>query len=322
MTRLMLGAALFSAAAACWAQGYDPKIAFTSYQGNADNLYLANEDGSNPVSIYRANKVRLDAIDMAPVNVATPGAGRIAFSQSGVLKILTYQVSAGGITATGLTTLDAAGAPYEGANDPDFSPDGSKILYTRKTGGIPTEIRLIPAAGGTPKVLWTAASAASQYIKQPRWLDASEFAFIRGGGLAYSTDVQLASLDASDNVVSPTTTLFTSADSFFSSNGLGGFEDFDVARTRASLLITVTAGAGNYRAFVEYNRLDGSFLRRVSDNGWRGHFTSSDAYILYLHGSTRTFNVYDYVYRFDTNPPNNTIQLTSKSQFGYADSRP
>ena len=131
MRRLTLGIALMSAATLCWRKPTTRKLP-TRHSRQCDNIYVANANGTNPVSVYRSNKVRLDAIDMAPINPATPTIRRIAFSQSGVLKVLSYEVLPGGIRTIGVTTLDSFGAPYQGADDPDFSPDGSKILYMRR----------------------------------------------------------------------------------------------------------------------------------------------------------------------------------------------
>ena len=321
--------ALLLTTAAAWGQSYNPKIAYTKYEGTSDNLYLANADGSSPVIVYRANRVRLGGIDIAPTNATTPAVGRIAFIQSGVLKILSYTVSATGITATVPTVLDSTGAPYQGAKNPDFAPDGSKILYARDTlPGPPlaTEIRLIPSDGGTtpPKVLYS----SSGFIGLARWAGVSDFVFDDHSGSPAPSEIRLASLDANDNLVSVPLTKFTTGDpALLLAVGGGantGIEDFDIARTRPSLIFTTgnsLGGTGNYRDFVEYNMATGAFTKRFSNNGWRVHFSSDDSYLFYLHGSPRTYNVYDYVYRFDTNS-GNTIQLTSKTQYGYVDTHP
>ncbi len=327
MNRLIASIALLCATTAAWGQTYNPKIAYSKFEGSADNLYLANADGSSPVIVYRSNKVRLGGIDIAPTNAATPAVGRIAFIQSGVLKVLSYTVSTSGISATVPTTLDSSGAPYQGAKNPDFSPDGSRILYARDTlPGPPlaTEIRLIPSAGGAPKVLYR----SSGFIGLVRWLGSTDFVFDDHSGSPAPSEIRLATLDANDYLVSVPSTMFSTGDAaLLSAVGGGtntGIEDFDIARTKPSLIFTTgnsRSGTGNYRDFVEFDMVSGAFHKHFSNNGWRVHFSSDDAYLVYLHGSTRTYNVYDYVNRFDP-ISGNTIPLSSKSQYGYADTKP
>lgn len=327
MKRIIVSLAFLLATTAALGQAYNPKIAYTRYEGNADNLYLANADGSYPVIVYKANKVRLGGIDIAPANSATlPWVGRIAFVQSGVLKILSYTVSATGITATAPTILDSTGAPYLGANHPDFSPNGSKILYTRFTSSElprPAEVRLISAdVGGIPKIVYS----HSHFIGMARWIGTTDFAFNTDLGPSNSSEIYLATLDANDSLALPPSTMFTSGDPrlLLETGGLDiGIEDFDVARTKPSLLFsTGTASGGSNRYFIEYDMLTGAYTPHLSlINGRRPHFSSDDAYIFFLRVSPRSFNVLEYVDRFDTNSKS-IIRLTTKGQFGYADSKP
>ena len=282
---------LLVATSAAWAQAYSPKIAYTGFASNAGNLYLANADGSNSAIVYKANKVRLGAIDLAPANAAAPSAGRVAFVESGILKVLGYTVSASGIHVTAVTTLDATGAPYQGAGDPDFSPDGSQLLYTRAEfsvlfqGVVPTEVRLIPATGGTSALLVRKADT-SLYITHPRWLRAEAgmgpaFVYMLGRPTAQPStmDVRLAFLDAGNAVVEPPTTLFNLSSPGFPGQGV---EDMDVARTRNGLLLSVnlSSSTGGGSTFVEYDIDAGSFVTRATGERWRGHFSAGDARII------------------------------------------
>jgi len=175
-----LAVALFSSAGAL-AANYDPRIAWTSFEGKGDVIYLANADGSLKVAVYKTNKTTITGLDL--------GAGRVAFTEAGVLKVFSYSVTSSGITATAPTTLDATGAPFQGAAQPDFSPDGNHVLYLRwvqdpLTGnGQWKEIRVIPTNGSAPpKVLVTASQLADRWhMVSPRWPSGNGFAFGRGG---------------------------------------------------------------------------------------------------------------------------------------------
>lgn len=327
MYRLFVILALLLSSASALGQAYNPKIAYTKYEGNSDNLYLANADGSNPVIVYKANKVRLTGIDIAPANSATlPWVGRIAFVQSGVLKILSYTVSVTGITATVPITLDSTGAPYLGANRPDFSADGSKILYTRYISSEfprPTEVRLVSAdVGGTPKVVYS----HSHFIWMARWIGTSDFVFNADLGPSNSTEMHLATLDANDSLVLPPSTMFTSGDAkvLLETGGLDiGIEDFDVARTKPALIFTTgTPGGSSYRYFIEYDMVTKAFTRHVSlINGRHSHFSNDDAQIFFLRVNLRSFNILDFIERFDT-ISKSIVRLKIKGPFGHVDTRP
>ena len=170
--------AVYASSAALAQTAFDPKIAYTSYEGNADNLYVANSDGSNRFIVYKVGKVRLGAIDMAPVDAADPGLRKIAFTQSGVLKMVRFRVFAAGPSVLDVTSLDAVGAPYQGAILPDFSPDGSKLVYIKKTptinGTEPTDIYIVSASGTGSKLVWSATLSGGTYISSVRWTGAYE----------------------------------------------------------------------------------------------------------------------------------------------------
>ena len=295
---------------------YDPKIAYTSFEKNADNLYVANADGSKRVSVYKISKARLGAIDMAPVDPLDPTARKIAFTQAGVLKLLRFKVLPTSIAALSVVTLDSVGAPYQGANFPDFSPDGSKILYIKNTpnsnGTSPTDVYLISSDGTNKKLLWRAAlsgGTGSTVILQVRWTGSSEFAFMLDGSLS-TNDIRRAFLDSNNNVVDLPLPLFTAVDQFFIDNYLFGIEDFDVARTRKSLIFTTgTPPSSSVRTIVEYALPDGSIpgafsIRRSNSGGWKSHFSSDDSHILYLRAVSGSYTNFDAVYTFATYDPN------------------
>lgn len=320
---LLAAAVMLAASAGTNAANYDPRIAWTSYEGKGDTIYLANADGSLRVAVHKTNKTTINGLDL--------GDGRIAFTESGVLKVISYTVTANGIVASAPVTLDATGAPYQGAAQPDFSPDGSHLLYLRwvqdpVTGsGQWKEIRVIAADGSAPpKVLVTASMLADTWhMVSPRWLNGNEFAFGRGGGTPYSSSIMLASLDAAFDLTAPPLTLFANNDPGFTSLGVVGFEDFDISHTGPSIVISANRPTGNVRSFVQFDYVDHTFTTRFSDYGWKGHFQAGDASIVYVHLPTSFSVVGNGVYRWVA-ATNRATAITGKGaqSIRFADARP
>lgn len=321
--RLLVLAATLAANASAIAN-YDPRIAYTSYEGKGDTLYLANADGSFRVAVHKTNKTVISGLDL--------GAGRVAFTELGVLKVLTYTVTTKGITASAPITLDATGAPNQGAAQPDFSPDGNHLLYMRwvqdTVAGVAQwrEIRVIRTDGSAPpKVLVTAPQLVDTWhMQSPRWLNSNEFAFVRGGGSPYWSSVMLASLDANLDLTAPPLQLFANNDPGFTSLGVVGFEDFDVSRTGASIVLSANPPSGSLRSFVQFDLVAHTFSKRFSDYGWKGHFQADDASIVYVHLPTSGGVVGDGVYRWlaATNQSTRISGGKGAQTIRFADARP
>ncbi len=315
---------------------YDPKIAYTSFEKNADNLYVANADGSKRVSVYKIGKARFGAIDLAPVDPSAPTIRKIAFTQGGVLKMLRFKVLPTSITYLDLVTLDSVGAPHQGSHFLDFSPDGSKILYIKSTTNAnltrPTDVYLISSDGTNKKLLWTASLSGRPTILQARWTGSNEFAFLLAGGSPYVNDIRRAFLDSNSDVdvTRMPESMFTDDDQFFIDNYLFGVEDFDVARTRNSIIFsTGTPPSSSVRTIVEYALPDGAIpgafsIRRSNSGGMKSHFSNDDTQILFLRLVPGTYTNFDIVYSFNALDPIGTpVSLaSSRGLFGTLDSLP
>jgi hypothetical protein len=309
----------------------DPQLAYTAYEGMYDNLYVANADGSNRFVVYKADKVRVTRIDMAPVDPLDPTLRRVAFTEAGVLKVVSFRLLANSVSVLGTTTLDAAGAPYQGAGLLDFSPDGSQLLYVKNTpnanGTGPTDIHLVSVAGGASKLLWTAGLSGGYIVTGVRWTGPGRFAFLFST-TSFVQTVAEATLDVNNDVAAPPVALFTDEDTFFAANNLYGVEDFDVARTRPALVFTTgTPPSSTARTIVEYtlptqSDPGGFAIRRTNAGGYYSHFASGDTRIVFLRASTRFNNVFEYVARIDVAAPATTTNLTAKGSFGSVDTRP
>jgi hypothetical protein len=155
-----------------------------------------------------------------------------------------------------------AGGYYK--NSPDFSPDGSRIIYRDSDVG---RIRAIPSAGGTPVDLYDGPCG------RPRWLRAE----LGNAFACYSTryvpgtsyfEIWVVLLDGADQVVSAGPVLSTETQAF------KNFTDFDVAHTRNSVVITVSYPTT--MRTIEFNLETGA----ITDRGALGqmvHFSADDS---------------------------------------------
>ena len=302
---------------------YNPRIAWTAIEGKGQTIYLANADGSAKFAVYKTNKTSLYGLDLAN--------GRVAFVEQGVLKVLHYTVTSGGIVASAPVTLDATGAPDQGARTPDFSPDGSYVLYGRWVqdpvggGGGEREIRVIPSNGSAPpKVLLTAADLPdTRHIGAMRWVSGSEFMFNREGGSPWWMSMMLGSLDANMDLTAPPLTLFTNTDPGWTAVGVNGWEDFDISRTGPSVLVSANAPSGNLHSFVQYDYINHTFTKRFSTYGWRGHFQAGDASVVYSNLGSGGIVWGNAVYRWDA-ATNKAASISGKAgqTIGYVDAIP
>lgn len=287
-------------AAPAWAQSaYDPVVAYTQPQGKSTQLYLANADGSHAVPVASVSK-NIVGIDFAP------GGGRIAFSDSEGLKLLDYSASISGITVSGTQVLVSGRTAR-----PDFSSDGSRILYTN-TGN---EFFAVSAAGGTPVFLYRESGLSS-----PRWLRSGAL----GNGFAamkpYSQDsvtnhqIRVVLLDGDDNVTSVTTVPETADQEF------GAIEDFDTARTRDGFLLSVGYRLGYP---ITNNMVELDLLNRVvtpvAGEGHRAHYSADDTRIIFRNRPAR--RTPDHVYSVEV-ATGNITRLTNKGTFQDTDAAP
>ena len=259
MTRTLLSVALAAAPLVAGAQtAYDPRVAYTQVAGNGSQaLYVANADGTHAVKVASGSG-NIGTIDFAP------GGGRLAFSDAQGIKAVSYTASNGGVAVGPVQVL--VGGGY-GKNTPDFSPDGSRIIYRDGDLG---RIRAIPAAGGTPVDLYVGSCG------QPRWLRAEVGNAFACRNLRFAPgivhyDVWTVLLDDNDQVVSAGPVLSTETQAF------KAFDDFDVARTRNTLLLTVSYPAT--MRTIEFDLATGAITDR-GPLGTRVHFSADDSRIV------------------------------------------
>jgi Tol biopolymer transport system component len=290
MRRWIVAVFVMAASVGSWAQGYDPRVAYSTLAGNATSIVLANQDGSKAVKVY-SSKTALSGLDFAP------GGGRIAFSEFGVLKVLAYSASLAGIAVGGVTTLD----PTSGSEAPDFSHDGDNILYIGNTPAT-REVRMVAAGGGSPRTLMPNMSG----VRQVRWVGADRFAYLQQPPPGLRTEVRLVTLDTSGQV--GTDELLFSTET---GHGILAIHSFDVARTRTAILVSVSDATA--ARMWEFDLDSRTFVADHGPGFWP-HFSSDDSKIVFQESS-------NYVNILDVAAGART-RLTKKGRFGSPDARP
>jgi hypothetical protein len=273
---------------------YDPAISYTQAQGRTTYLYVANADGSHAVRIASSNG-NINGADFAP------GGGRIAYTGSDGLRVVSYTASNAGVVVTGTTTL------VTGTVSPaDFSADGTRLLYTQNSS-----IRAVPAAGGASVQLYSALN-----LGIARWLRPADmgnaFAFLaavpHGANQPVDYELRVVMLDGTDQVTGVATVLSTTTQAF------KGIEDFDVARTRNALLLT--ANFPTTMRFLDYDLGTAQLVDR-GGGGSRCHYDASDGAIVYREAVKGG----SYVDRLDL-VTGVLSHLTAKGDFNGIDARP
>ena len=131
---------------------YNPQILYTvtGKGGSTATITVSNADGTDVASLYTSKNITgLNDVKFAPTG------NQIVFSEQNEIKVLTYMVSAQGVTTTSVNTLVTE--PYTVLHV-DVSPDGTQLLFVEHTadpnqwavhamsmsGGTPTQIGLMP----------------------------------------------------------------------------------------------------------------------------------------------------------------------------------
>jgi hypothetical protein len=293
-------ATLFTVLASGVAAGqalYDPQVAYTQESAKNYNLMLANADGSHAVKVA-TYKGYIHRVDFAP------GGGRLAYGTLEGIRVLDYVASNTGIVVTQSRLLVSNPTPGVRAEQPDFSPDGTQLIF--RLGTSPQTIRAIDSTTGAVKFDY-----ACYLCEEPRWLRAelgTAFAFLRWNqGVPNVREAWVAFVNADGSitagpVLDPATSPFS------------GIENFDVARTRNSLLLSV-----NYPTTMRTVEVDLQ-TGAITDRGttWRMHFSADDSRIV---GLTPHEAKGDYVIS-TTVATGLESRLSAKGSFGVVDTRP
>lgn len=115
---------------------FKPEIGYTYASGKTGELRLSNREGTAAILVYRANTYGgVRRFDLAPPNV--DGKNRIAFVETDsdgnwFLKVSTWYYDADGtvkVTTPTLIHSEVGGGNNNTIANPEFSPDGTKLVY-------------------------------------------------------------------------------------------------------------------------------------------------------------------------------------------------
>ena len=306
MFRLFVFTISLFATTAAWGQTtYNPKIAYAQASGSTQYLYLANADGTGAVRVATVGRDangfpgNIHGLDFAP------GGGRIAYSDAGGIRVLTYTASNLGIK------VDRNDPLVSGPNvtSPDFSPDGSRILYRDAFSGA---VRVIAASGGVPVSSYTAPCGWARWLRPVSFGNA--FACYKSTGLqepdgSWIYEIWAVYLDANYRFVSTALVLTTAEESFKQ------ILEFDTARSRDALLMVVNYVTGP--RMVEVDIISGAVSVIPQGFGERVHYSSDDSCIVYRE------RVKGGSFINSLNPVTGVSQrLTGKGSYGTTDAQP
>jgi hypothetical protein len=126
---------------------YQPEIAYTSNQGTTYSIYVANADGTNAVAVYSNKGFGAGSLSFVPGS--GNGSGQLAFYELYSVKLLTFTVTASGITTNSVVTLATESTLIHYVDVSPPSATGQFLLYGVGHPDNTTTIKVIPLAGGT-----------------------------------------------------------------------------------------------------------------------------------------------------------------------------
>jgi Tol biopolymer transport system component len=148
------------------------------------NLYEVSPAGGAPARLSRAQQQQ-GAVALSPdgTQIAYTGAPATGLSCKGCPQTI-WVARADGTDPHELT--EPQDCRYDGS--PSWSPDGTRILFSRSSCDVPGELMTLPAAGGTPKDLHVQATQAAWGPTRIVWGSNRAFApaWSSDGGLATS----------------------------------------------------------------------------------------------------------------------------------------
>lgn len=266
MKSTIIGIAVLVMSSIAFAQA---DMIYTQAGSRADEMYLSNADLTNPVLLHSSERRGyLRDPDLHPAG------GQVAFIDTRELKLLSYSTNGGGrVSVDSVVTLDSGNAVY-----PDFSPDGSKILYSVITQSPVRQIR-IRSTSGALLFQYDVPNSAENFA----WLGNNKFFYALWDGQNRDSDsvngtvmqLHIVELNPNFQLLSDTEVLDTRNAEF------GDIRSVEYSVTRDALLMTATSkiSQGGQDHLFEVDLNSGSYTKLVA--GQRAELSADESKAIY-----------------------------------------
>jgi len=179
---------------------YQPEIAYASNQGTTYSIYVANADGTNAVAVYSNKGFGAGSLSFVPGS--GNGSGQLAFYELYSVKLLTFTVTASGITTSSVVTLATEPTLIHYVDVSPPSAAGQFVLYGVGHPDNTTTIKVISIAGGTP------ISVATDNLGDAVWSrDLTRIAVLVGNPNVAGVSQQIEMLDLDSSFHAGTATV-------------------------------------------------------------------------------------------------------------------
>lgn len=255
---------------------YQPEIAYASNQGATYSIYVANADGTDAVAVY-SNK-GFGAGSLAFVPGTGSGSGQLVFVELYSVKLLTFSVTASGVTTTSVVTLATEQTLIHYMSVSPVIAGQQFVLYGVGHPDNTTTIKVISIAGGQP------ISVATGDLADATWSrDLTRIAVLIGNQDVAGVVQQIEMWDLTPNFVAGTATVIYGP---LSCNGC--LNNLRFARTSDHVIFDSGSGVMN-----EIDADSPSGATQFAVSGYQACFNHDDTKIIFRRFSDSHLFVYD-----------------------------
>ena len=253
---------------------YNPEIAYTSNQGSASSVYLANADGTNPVAVYSRRKGGVGRVDFVPGS--GPTGGQLVFQPTlGSISVLAYTAGTSGIKVTNIRALVTEQSLL--LTSVDVSPDGLYVLYKVGNGDNTSTLKVIPIGGGP------VANISTGYFVEAVWSrdmapNPRIAVSIGFGGNSGLPRIETFTLNSDFSVLNTTGTIYGPCADCTSIS-------IEFARTQDYILFSVSGGA-SFGSMGNIPAIGGAVVPYNGVSGFSPCFNANDTRMYYKNGSS------------------------------------
>jgi len=256
---------------------YQPEIAYTSNQGSTYSIYVANSDGTNAVAVYSNKGFGAGSLSFVPGSGT--GSGQLVFYELYSVKLLTFTVTASGITTSSVVTLVTEPTLIHYVNVSPPSAAGQFVLYGVGHPDNTTTINVISIAGGHPTSVTTGDLGDAVWSR-----DLTRIAVLVGNPNVAGVTQQIEMLDLDSSFVAGTATVI------YEKSCDGCLNNLQFARTNDNVIFD--GGLGVIYE-IDADLASPSVATPFAVSGWQACFNHDDTKIVFRRFSDSHIFVYD-----------------------------